>query len=421
MRLGALFLAFSATIFAATALDRELVLTPLAGNMAEDREIARGQQRAAAPEATAASFEALGWAFVAKARRTQDAGFFKLAEKTVEVCEAQFGVTDETRLLHGHVLHNLHRFHEAETLARTLVAHRDGPRELALLSDALVEQGKLTGAIEVLQRLVTVKPGAEAYSRIAHVRWLKGDLEGASVAMEQALGAVGTPAGETVAWMLTRLSAYALQSGDVRRARALADAAGRGTEDYAPALLARGRALLAGGNVTDAVAALQRAASLAPLPEYQWWLLDALEVAGEDAAATVWRGVRARGAAEDPRTFALLLATRGEDTAHAVQLVRAELKNRQDPLTWDALAWAFAAAGELDEAAAAMARALAEGTCDARLWLHAGEIARRRGEPDAAALDFGRAQGAAATLTPSERALLQRASTALSLIHPTKS
>src|SRR3954469_23585444 len=80
-------------------LDREMVLTPQPGAAREDIAIRNWQQRAEAAMATAADFERLGWAFVAKARRTLDGGYFTLAEKTVAVSDVHFGATAGSRLL----------------------------------------------------------------------------------------------------------------------------------------------------------------------------------------------------------------------------------------------------------------------------------------------------------------------------------
>lgn len=405
-----LFLALAPAALGAGAVDfdREMILAPHAGEQREDREIARWQRQAEAPRATAAAFEGLGWAFVAKARRTQDAGFYKLAEKTADVIEASFGAKVDARLLRGHVLHNLHCFAEAETLARALVAARGIPADLALLSDVLVEQGKLAEGVEVLQRLANAKPGPETLARVAHVRWLKGDLAGASVAMESAVR-MATPQGEAYAWLLVRLSGFCLQASDTMRALALADAAGEQISDYAPALLARGKALLTRGSVADAIASLRRAEELNPLPDYQWWLADALRVAQQFAEAEqVEARLKAQGAAGDPRTFALFLATRGIDAATAVRLARAERDERADVFTHDALAWALAASGDFAAAEVAMTAALAERTKDARLFLHAGVIARAQEKHATAAAFFERARAAAGTLTPAERTLLER-------------
>ena len=66
------------------------------------------------------------------------------------------------------------------------------------------------------------------------------------------------------------------------------------------------------------------------------------------------------------------------------------------------------ASGDLAAASVAMDRAIAVGTKDARLLLHAGELARRRGDVAAAGVAYAAARGTAGTLTPSEAALLAR-------------
>jgi len=388
-------------------LAEEMVLTPMGGttDTAEDREIAAWQKRAGAADATPEAFERLGWALVAKARRTLDAGFYALTEKTADAMDARFGVSGESRLLRGHVAHNLHRFSEAESVARALVAERGLAVDLALLSDALVEQGRLTEAVGVVQRLVNAKPGAEAFTRIAQVRWLKGDLLGAITAMETAMRAGSPREGETYGWTLVRLSGLYLQAGRLTAALTAADSAGRHVADYAPAWLARGRALSALGRDEEAVGALRRAVELNPLPEYQWWLADALRAGGKaPEAARVEGELKRRGELGDPRTLALFLATRGEQTDKAVRLGHAELGHRADVHTQDALAWALAANGELGAADEAMRAALAEGTKDARLFFHAGEIALARGQPAEAREHFQRAKLFGWTLTPGERA-----------------
>lgn len=390
-------------------LAEAIVLTPQGGAEREDREIATWQKRAGAAGATAEMFERLGWAYVAKARRMLDVGCYKLAEKTTDAMDARFGASAESRLLRGHVLHNLHRFGDAETLARALVAERGCAADLALLSDALMEQGKLEETVATLQRLMNLKPGAEAFSRIAHVRWLKGDLTGAIDAMETALRAGSGRENEASAWAFVRLSGYYLQAGRWSAALNAAAVAAKQAPDYAPALLAQGRVLLALGRGDEAVAALRQAADLNPLPEYQWWLADAWRAIGRgDEAVQTEAALKARGEAGDPRTLALFLATRGEDAAKAVRLAREELAHRADVLTHDALAWALAASGEWAAAETEMHAALAERTKDARLWLHVGEIARARGRREAARNYFMQAQEAAGTLTPSERARLAR-------------
>src|SRR5436309_1785819 len=83
----------------AADLDREIIFAPQGGTAREDAEIARWQARAGAAAARVEDFERLGWAYVAKARRTLDAGYYKLAEKSADVATAQFGPSHDLLLL----------------------------------------------------------------------------------------------------------------------------------------------------------------------------------------------------------------------------------------------------------------------------------------------------------------------------------
>ena len=391
----------------AGSLDREIVLAPQGGSAPEDQEISRWQRRAQVGGAGPEEYQRLAWAYVAKARRTLDPGYYKLAEKTVAVLEAEFGEGAESRLVRGHVLHNLHRFKEAEQLARQNVAERGAPADFALLSDALVEQGRIADAVSALHSMLQLKPGLEVSARIAHLRFLKGDLAGAMGAVRDSLATSHPRDVETRAWLLAKGATLLLYQNDDHEALLWADRAAETLVDYAPALFARGRVHLAAGETAAAVRDLQRAEELQPSPEYQWWLADALRLADRSVeAAAVEARLERRGAAVDPRTLALFLATRGTDTARAVKLSQAELRERGDIFSHDAAAWALARAGDLASAQHAIGVALAEGTRDARLFLHAAEIARLAGDHDRVASLAGHAAKGAATLTPSERALL---------------
>jgi tetratricopeptide (TPR) repeat protein len=213
----------------ALSLDEKIILVHPEGSDREDQEISRWQGKVKANEtahqAAVGAYERLGWAYISKARRTLDAGYYKLAEKTADVMDARFGATDEALLLRGHVYHNLHRFQDAEAAARQLVARRGIAFDYALLSDALMEQGKIAESVAACQKMMSLKPGVDAYSRAANLRWLTGDLPGAIQAMEAAVRA-GSPLDATnTAWTLSRLSSYYLQAGRTQDALEAAEAA----------------------------------------------------------------------------------------------------------------------------------------------------------------------------------------------------
>ena len=121
-----------------------------------------------------------------------------------------------------------------------------------------------------------------------------------------------------------------------------------------------------------------------------------------DAAAAVELEIATSGAAADPRTVALYLATRRTGADKALALAEEELRTRADVFTLDAHAWALAAAGRAAEARDVIGRALAEGTEDARLFLHAGVIHGALGQRREARRWLNKAERLSATLLPSE-------------------
>jgi tetratricopeptide (TPR) repeat protein len=385
-----------------------LVLTPQTGDSRNDREISRLQQQIRNGRNLQLGLEQLGWAFVTKARESFDPGFYKLAEQCARSIEKRNPQSQEAMLLRAHVLQNLHRFKESETLARRLVQQRGLSFDYGLLGDALMEQGKLSDAVEAYQRMMNLKPDLRAYARAAHLRWLKGDLAGAIEAMQLAASAASPSDAESAAWVHTRLAFYEFQAGHVDEAEQRCALALSLQTNYAPTLLLKGKMLLAQNRFTEAVDALENAAKLNPLPEYQWTLAEALRAVGrENEASGMEVQLRKHGPSSDPRTLALFLATRHENPGTALRLARSEFDSRGDVFTHDALAWSLAAAGNLAEAHGEMQRALAQGTKDARLFFHAAVIASQAGHAADAERWLRKASELSQLLLPSERNELQ--------------
>ena len=384
-----------------------LALAPHNGDGPVDKEIRRFQEQVRNGQNRSAALEQLGWAFVAKARGSFDTGFYKLAGSCAEVLDSESPGCPEALLLRGHVLQNLHHFKQAESLARELVARRGLSFDYGLLGDALMEQGRIKEAVAAYQSMVDGRPDLQSYSRIAHIRWLTGDLEGAIEMSRAAVSASSPNDADSAAWANSRLAGLELQAGDADSARRACEASLKLRLAYPPALLLRGKMLLAQNAADAAILDLEHAAQQNPLPEYQWTLAEALRAGGRNQEAElVELRLRSHGAMNDPRTFSLYLATRGEDAGLAVRLAEQEFEQRKDVFTHDALAWAFAAAGRLEEARTHMDCALAEGTKDARLFFHAAVIATRTGRIEDATNWFASAATMMNLMLPSERNLL---------------
>ena len=394
-----------------TPLQLILAPQPGAGHTVLDQEIVRVQSMIRRPgqpaEVRLAAVEKLGWLFVAQAGAQDDDGCYKLAEQCALVITAEQPDSPDAMLLRGHVLHQFHRFKEAEALARQLVKVRSLPYDYGLLGDSLMEQGRLADAIPAYQTMLDLKPGFESFVRAAHMRWLKGNLPGAQALMVQVLGMIHPREKATAAWAEARIASYELQAGNLAAARQHAEIALQAKPSNAPAHLVLARVLSVQGQGDEALAHFRAAAQARPLPEFLWALADELEARQLTAeAAPIEQTLQQIGRRSDPRGLALYLATTRQDPAEALRLAQAELENRQDVFTWDALAWSQFAAGQTVPARESMHHALAEGTQDGRLFLHAAVIAAAAGD-DGGKLSFAsKADALKQMLLPSERRFL---------------
>lgn len=387
-----------------------IATAPHAGTTDLDGKIRKLQDRLRSSRVRAPVLQNLGWHFVAKARRAYDPGFYKLAEKCADCIDLLAAGSASAMLLRGHVYQSLHRFAEAERIARDLVAERGEPFDHGLLGDVLLDRGDVAGATDAYQRMLDLKPCLQSYSRAGYVRWLRGDLDGARELMSLAVGAGSPRDPSALVWSYTRLASIELQAGRPDDAERAIESALRLVPDAAPALLAKSRLLAARGDAEAALEPLREAARRNPLPEYRWALADGLRATGRtQEAQRVEKALERLGAVDDPRTFALYLASRGKDPARAVALAHAEAKERADIYTQDAIAWALQANGEAAKAAPFMERALALGTKDARLWLHAGVIAAANGRTAKAREWLQEARAVAHMLLPLERRQLSKA------------
>lgn len=398
---------------AASAL--ELVLAPHEGDHPLDAQIRRLQLRIPESRVQAEDLDRLGWLFITRARELSDPGSYNLALQCALAIESIQPHSHAARLLRGHALQSLHHFAEAEQVARELVAERGLAFDFGLLGDVLVDRGALDEAVENYQRMMDIRPDTHAYARAAHVRYLKGDLAGALKAMEVAARSASVRNRESFAWTWAKLAAYQLQSGDAELALDSVKRAIEVSPDSYHARRVEGAIWLARGEAGRALSPLQAAAARTPHPEVLWMLIEAFERTGRTQQA---QGVRAqllaRGATEDPRAFALYLATQGQQLSAAERLARDELTQRQDVYSYEALAWVQAAQGDLEPALRNARRSLAAGTDDPRLYYHAGLIAERAGAQLDARAWLERAARAAQLLLPSQREQLAARRAALS-------
>src|SRR5260370_28656527 len=98
---------------------------------------------------------------------------------------------------------SLHKFKEAESVARRLVTIRNEALDHGLLGDVLMEQGRLDEAVISYQKMINPKPDLQSYTPVAKNPVLKGDLQGAAQGVQLAVTARSPPGAETHPWRHT--------------------------------------------------------------------------------------------------------------------------------------------------------------------------------------------------------------------------
>ena len=353
------------------------------GTARVDNETRRDQQKLKTEAAEASVWVAVGQDFVRVARTHAEPGYYANAEACAQQALARDRADAGALQLMGLVLLNQHRFVEARTLARELLArHPEDSLSWGTLSDAELELGHVSQAVAAAQQMMDRKPNLPSYGRAAHLRWLEGDREGAKRVYQQAIAAGSEHKDrEPRAWMMVQAAWVFWHEGDYAGAAAGFDLALREVPDYPAALEGQGRAALALGKYHDAIGWLTRALEAHPLPETAWYLGDAYSLAGDAAAArAAYARVERDAARLDPRMLSLFYSSKAREPARALELARAAYAERQDWYSKDALAFALYRNAQPHEARRLAREVIALGIPDARLIYHAGLIERAAGD-----------------------------------------
>jgi len=268
----------------------------------------------------------------------------------------------------------------------------------AILGDACLELGDydLAGAaFAEMQKLAGNNVGT--HTRLARLATLRGSPDQARAHFSTALILLldsPSPPREAVAWCRWQLGETDFSVGDYNSAeRHYRDALTTAPADFRT-LGAMGRLCAARGDLPAAINYYEQAVRIAPSVNFMAALGDLYQLAGrEREAATRYElveqlGEHARKVHGTPfeRASALYCADHDLKVEEAYALARGEYDaGRHDIYGADALAWTALKTNRLEEAQAAIKEALKLGTLDAKLFYHAGMIARRAGDRAAAA------------------------------------
>jgi tetratricopeptide (TPR) repeat protein len=261
---------------------------------------------------------------------------------------------------------------------------------LGIKVDGQVELGRYDEAVQTLQKMVDLRPDLDSYSRVSYVRELYGDVDGAIEAMRSAVQ-TALPGSESWAWTLTHLGHLYFNRGELTEAAAIYEQVLVAKANYPYALAGQARVAAAQGNTDEAITIYKQITERLPLPEFIIALGELYEATSQADAARqqydlvgVIQQLNAAAGMNVDLEMALFTASHGNDPAAAVQQARTAYAERATIYAADTLAWALYQQGEYAEAWQLSQEALRLGTKDALLHFHAGMIAAKVGDKEAA-------------------------------------
>lgn len=282
-----------------------------------------------------------------------------------------------------------HDFSKARDHARELariIPSRAYPYEM--LGDALTELGDYGQALVAYDQMKrhTVGIDENVESRMARFAMLRGDNVAARQHFYNALQlqlAIFQPSRELIAWYYWQLGETAFATGDYGVAETQYQSALSVFPGYYRALASLGRVLAARGDFPGAIEQYRAAINILPDPTFVAALGDLYKFSGrENDAQAQYRLVEVIGHLSAlagvlyNRPLALFYADHDVKARTAYASAKREYTVRRDIYGADAVAWTALKVGKIPEAQVAIQTALRLGTQDARLFYHAGLIAK---------------------------------------------
>ncbi len=340
-------------------------------------------------------YNLLASAWMQKARETGDFGFNARADEAINNSLRVEPDNYDALKLRAKLLLTYHRFREGLDLARR--AQSIGPTDhdvYGALTDAYVELGEYPAAIEAAQKMVDLRPDAASYARVAYLRSLHGDPEGAIAAMQVAVKSSSPKDPEAAAWARVHLGLELAQAGKLAEAELEFDKALLTFPGHKLALDAKARSRIAAGDLNSAIQIYEREQSNSPSADVALALGDLYARTGRQAEAgkqyESFESLERENVVVENSWHHMInyWLDNDKNLVLALEHAQREYESRKDIFTCDTLAWALFKNGRLPEAQRVMKEALRTGSRNARLLYHSGMIANALGDRRTAVKDL---------------------------------
>lgn len=321
-----------------------------------------------ATRGTASGYAEIAMLYIEKARQSADSSWYTLAKKAVERGTAIDDTNTDLLAAGASLAIGQHDFALAKELTLGLIEIQPTIAQYyGILGDAEIELGQYESAAEAFQKMVDLKPNYSAFSRIAYIREIYGDVDGSVFALQRALSA-GSPYQDNIAYAHNELAKLALRS-DLTKANEQAAEALRLVPNYAPALKTISLTQYFDGQLEEAIETARTAFNTIPSAEYAAMLGLLLSKNGDAETASLqytlaklaFLSARSGGTNVDSEEAVFLLDHFKKDTAESVRaltLSKSAYVERPSVLTQSVLAYAYLKNNKIDEALAQIEPAL---------------------------------------------------------------
>jgi tetratricopeptide (TPR) repeat protein len=377
-----------------------------------DRRITFWKERTTSAPTSEDSWSALGDVFDLKGRMTGDITQFLAAQQAYQMVISINSNSTSGHAGNARELATLHDFNGAlQEATQTLELNPNALGALGVVFDSSIELGHIPDAQGALTDLQHLIPSPSVSVRQARFEFITGDTSAAVTAAEGA-ASDDTAAGDlptNVAFYDYTAAEYQLLAGNLDTAQTDYQNALALLPGYPLALFGEGRVAYARGDLATAVTLIQQATDALPRPDMLAFLGDLYSLSGDSAKATdqyatvdfIASMTASSGAGHVyDREYGLFLSDHDRNTSQALTLATDELAQRQDIYGYDAYAWALHANGRDAEALTAIDKAMALGTADAKIYLHAGLIEIANGLNDQGRAHLHQALGLNPTVSP---------------------
>jgi tetratricopeptide (TPR) repeat protein len=374
---------------------------PLSTTSETDNQIATLQSQVRKAPGDYSGYDALGAAFLQKARETGDIDYYDLAEQTLNKSltlapgdfRAASPLVNMALLCMGE-----HRFTDALAYSRQAIALGSGNlAAFAIQGDAYTDLGEYDEAASDYRAVQTLgqatsSPLGLAYmldSRKAYLSFLHGDSADAIRLMKSAItaGLQTRVPRENTSWLYFELGERYFQAGNLTNAELSYQAGIMADPNHYRSLAGLAKVRAAQGRFAESVQLYQRSITIIPFPSYVAELGDVYKRMGNAAKAQeaydLVEYIAHLSKLEHVlanRDLAVFYADHDIKLADALEFARKELEVRHDIYTWDTLAWVLYKNGHIQEAADAIRKALLLNTKDSLVMFHAGMIYHSLGQ-----------------------------------------